>query len=71
MAIKIDKDHNSHGDKFRVTTHDPGFGRGASAGGLTLDAAFELVRHYYMMPEHVKADCTWCRENSSSKESRR
>ena len=60
MAIKIDKDRNSAGDKFRISTHDTGFGRGASERGLTLDQAFELARHYYMVPEHIKANCPWC-----------
>jgi hypothetical protein len=64
MAIKIDRDHNSHGDKFKVSTHDPGFGRGKTERKLTLEQALELVRHYYMVPEHVRADCAWCDDNN-------
>lgn len=30
MAIKIDRDAYGVGDKFKVSTHDPGFGRGNS-----------------------------------------
>jgi hypothetical protein len=71
MAIKIDKDHNSDGTKYRVTIHDAGFGRGMSTRGLSLDAALELVRHYYMVPTYVKADCPWCVAPSASKGERR
>jgi len=65
MAIKIDRDPNSHGDKFKVSTHDPGFGRGKTERRLTLDQAFELIRHYYMAPEHIRTNCAWCKDGQS------
>jgi hypothetical protein len=37
MAIKIDKDYQSAGDKFRVLTQDKGFGRGKSERGTMKD----------------------------------
>lgn len=64
--IKINRDYNSP-DKYKVSTSEPGFGRGISKGRLTLNEAFELVRHYYMAPEHIKADCPWCAEQTSRK----
>ena len=67
MAIKIDRDYNSPGDKYRVLTQDPGFGRGKSERKLTLDEALELVRHYYMVPEHIRSSCKWCEKKRSSK----
>lgn len=60
IAIKIDRDYQSAGDRFRVLTQDKGFGRGKSERGLSLDQALELVRHYYMVPEHVRTNCQWC-----------
>jgi len=63
MAIRIETDRNSHGDKYRVQIQDAGFGRGNSERGLKLDEALELVRHYFAVPEHVRTGCRWCEKN--------
>lgn len=60
--LSIDKDNQSAGgDRFRVTVRDAGFGSW-TLRHLSLDAALELVRHYYGRP-HNTAECGACEQS--------
>ena len=50
--ICIARDRNSLGDLYRITSKEPGVGRGFAVGRATLDEAKEALDHYFLGPDH-------------------